>query len=315
MSKYFIITVDTEGDNLWHYHTGDIVKTHNTQFIPRFQDLCSQYEFLPVYLTNYEMIKDDDYVNYIKRVVEKNQCEVGIHVHAWNNPPLFDLGRGISDNTYLIEYPFDVMKQKFATTYNLIKERIGMPPVSHRAGRWAMNEAYFQILKDYNILVDCSHTPHIDWSSSKGYTMGGPDYRNVNVMPSLIDGVLEVPVSILTSNKKIKLGLKSKLYYYYKGLKIPRKVIWLRPAQSPLSDMKKLVEVSSKNGQCDYLEFMVHSSELMPGGSPYFPTKQSIEKLYSDMESFFCYVRSKGYEGCTLKQYRFIFEKKINEKQ
>lgn len=308
MTKYFIITVDTEGDNLWNYHFGDKITTYNTHFIPRFQDLCSQYGFLPVYLTNYEMIKDDDYVNYIKGVVAKNQCEVGIHVHAWNNPPFFDLGRGISDNTYLIEYPLDVMKQKFATTYNLIKEKIGIPPVSHRAGRWAMNKDYYQILKDFNILVDCSHTPHIDWSSSKGYTIGGPDYRNVNSLPSFINDVLEVPVSIFPSNEKIRLGWKSQLYYYYKRMKIPRKVIWLRPAQSSLNDMKKLVDIFSNNEKCNYLEFMVHSSELMPGGSPYFPTKESIERMYRNMADIFDYIKNKGYEGCTLKKYRTICE-------
>ena len=91
---------------------------------------------------------------------------------------------------------------------------------------------------------------------------------------------------------------------------IPRKVIWLRPAQSSLKDMMSLVDVFSKNERCDYLEFMIHSSELMPGGSPYFLTKESIEKLYHDLSSFFYYVKSLGFEGCTLKQYRLSFEQK-----
>jgi hypothetical protein len=36
-----------------------------------------------------------------------------------------------------------------------------------------------------------------------------------------------------------------------------------------------------------YLEFMLHSSELMPGGSPTFPDQESIEALYRDLEALF----------------------------
>ena len=51
MKKRFIITVDTEGDDLWNYHQGDIIRTENTLYIPRFQELCEKYRLKPVYLT------------------------------------------------------------------------------------------------------------------------------------------------------------------------------------------------------------------------------------------------------------------------
>lgn len=34
----FLITIDTEGDNLWQNH--DRITTENTRFLPRFQALC-----------------------------------------------------------------------------------------------------------------------------------------------------------------------------------------------------------------------------------------------------------------------------------
>ena len=49
----FIITLDTEGDNLWE--SGPVITTQNTRFLPRFQALCEKYSFKPVWLTNYEM--------------------------------------------------------------------------------------------------------------------------------------------------------------------------------------------------------------------------------------------------------------------
>ncbi len=47
---------------------------------------------------------------------------------------------------YLIEYPDDVMEAKIKFLTNLIFERTGIKPVSHRAGRWATNEKYFELL-------------------------------------------------------------------------------------------------------------------------------------------------------------------------
>lgn len=38
--KYFIITVDTEGDNLWEYVAGKEIGTENAKFLQRFQTLC-----------------------------------------------------------------------------------------------------------------------------------------------------------------------------------------------------------------------------------------------------------------------------------
>ena len=52
----------------------------------------------------------------------------------------------------------------------------------------------------------------------------------------------------------------------------------------------------------DCVVFMIHSSELMPGGSPVFPGKKEIEKLYRDLERLF--QRARGdFQGATLREY------------
>lgn len=58
--------------------------------------------------------------------------------------------------------------------------------------------------------------------------------------------------------------------------------------------------------------FMLHSSELMPGGSPNFKTVESIEKLYNNIEYIFQYIKNKGYIGMTLNEY---YEEIENEKK
>ena len=297
--KYFIITVDTEGDNLWDYKKGQEVKTENSLYIHRFQELCEKYGFKPVWLTNYEMASDNRYVEYIKSKMEQGLCEVGIHVHAWNNPPLYDLNGEYSGNPFLIEYPIDIMRAKFKTTYDLIINKFGQAPVSHRAGRWVMNDDYFRLLEEFGIKIDCSYTPTVSWVKTQGETVcSGPDYTQVKRGCHYIGNVLEVPMSVRSTRIAKRGSWKHKL-----RVLLQKDSIWLRPASASLDEMLWLCNLINKERQTDYLEFMVHSSELMPGGSPYFKNDKEIENLYEDMELLFSKIVLMGYKGLTLKEY------------
>lgn len=296
--KYFIITVDTEGDNLWNYKPGDEVSTKNADYIPRFQRLCEKYGFKPVYLTNYEMLNCERFVDDARDWLAVGNCEIGIHLHAWNNPPHYSIKEIFTGNPYLIEYPEYIMRDKFSVVYSMIKEKFGIIPISHRAGRWAMDERYFNILKDFGVKVDCSHTPGINWSKAKGSTRGGSNYTNANPLPSFINGVMEVPPTIAKFNVIHKGGWKHRAKALFLG-----ENVWLRPATSSLQDMIQLLNKKYRDNDTDYVEFMIHSSELMPGGSPYFKTDEDVEYEYVVMEKLFEYASSLGYVGCTLTEY------------
>lgn len=296
--KYFIITVDTEGDNLWSYHKGEEVKTKNSFYIPRFQELCEKFGFKPVYLTNYEMVNDSDYVKYMKPKALLGKCEVGIHIHGWNNPPIYDLKGNCGGNAFLVEYPDEIMDEKFKLTYDLITKKFGRPPVSHRAGRWVMDDRYFKLLEKYKIKVDCSYTPNVSWMNTKGDKRTfGCDYSQVPCNAHCVGEVLEVPMSISKTRIMLRCeSMKSMIKHLIKG-----KSIWLRPASSSLREMKWLV--NSDPNKDNYVEFMIHSSELMPNGSPYFKKTEDIDQLFKTMERLFSYALKKGYVGCTLEEY------------
>lgn len=134
----FIITIDTEGDNLWQNH--DRITTENARYLPRFQQLCEKYGFKPVYLTNYEMASDPVYVEFAQDVIARGCGEVGMHLHAWNSPPEIPLtDNDWANKPYLIEYPAEVIQQKVDYMTHLLEDTFQTKMVSHRAGRWAMN--------------------------------------------------------------------------------------------------------------------------------------------------------------------------------
>lgn len=301
--KYFIITIDTEGDDLWHYQKGQEVKTENSLYIPRFQEICERYWFKPVWLTDYEMVCDQRYVDYIKPKMEQGLCEVGIHIHAWNNPPLYDLNGPYSGNPFLVEYPSDIMRAKFKITYDLIKEKFGVAPVSHRAGRWVMNDEYFKILEEFGVTIDCSYTPTVSWAKTPGETIeGGNDYSKSSKLPLRIGNVLEVPTTVRLTRMPER-GKRQTLKRIIKTA-IQGRNIWLRPACTSHDEMKALCRQAGREKNHEYLMFMMHSSEMMPGSSPYFKDVESIEKMYSTIENIFEYVRELGYEGITLRDYK-----------
>jgi len=135
--KSFIITIDTEGDDLWSWKAGRTITTENARFLPRFQNLCDRYGFKPVWLTNYEMVVNPDFVSFTKEKLRDGCCEIGMHLHALNNPPLYDLEvRYPANFPYLIEYPEEIIAQKVRFLHELLNDTYGENIISHRAGRW-----------------------------------------------------------------------------------------------------------------------------------------------------------------------------------
>lgn len=303
--KKFIITIDTEGDNLWNWSEGEEITTKNVYFLQRFQDLCDQYNFKPVWLSNWEMIQNADYVKFIDKGLERGVCELGMHLHAWNTPPITPLyGNKNSGLPYLIEYPVEMMEEKIGSITDLIHRKFGLMPISHRVGRWAMNDDYFQLLHKYGYKVDCSYTPGINWRKSNGRTsgIGGSDYSKVCSSPQIIHGICEVPVTTKKTRRIFVRGGGRTIWYMLKG-----QTLWLRPNGHNLKEMCWLVKECSKSEE-GYLMFMLHSSELMPGGSPTFRDEGSIEILYQHLNIIFHQI-SKDYEGCTLEEYHRCFIK------
>jgi len=307
----FLITIDTEGDNLWQNH--DKIDTRNTAFLPRFQSLCEKFGFKPTWLTNYEMAIDPAYVEFARDVIARNQGEVGMHLHAWNSPPVVDLtGDDWRHKPYLIEYPQDVIREKVEFMTQLLEETFQTKMLSHRAGRWAFNEYYASLLIEQGYLVDCSVTPRVDWRNSLGDPKGkgGTNYRDFPRHAYFIDPqdiakaghspLLEVPMSIQYKYSPLMNCVKQGVDRL-RGKKRSPSVNWLRPVGGNLDKMKRVAEQSLAEG-ADYVEFMLHSSEFMPGGSPTFKNEADIERLYDDLEQLFSWLQQRTL-GMTLAEY------------
>ena len=312
----FLVTIDTEGDRVWDRPR--TISTDNARFLPRFQQLCERFGFKPVYLTNHEMAMSDTFVAFGRDVLARGTGEIGMHLHAWNSPPLVpltddDLGR----QPYLVEYPVEVMREKLSSLTALLEERFEVAMVTHRAGRWALDQRYARLLAELGYTVDCSVTPGVSWRNQAGGTpgRGGADYRRFPAAPYFVDlddisrsgdsSLLEVPMTILSTrlNRRAPWLHRRPLGRFVRTVApLPR---WLRPTGRNLAELRATV-ADVQRSDLPHLEFMLHSSELMPGGSPTFPEDGNIELLYRDLKALFEQIEP-DFTGMTLAEYAAAF--------
>jgi hypothetical protein len=315
----FLITIDTEGDNLWARPRE--ITTRNAAFLPRFQSLCEAHSLKPTYLTNYEMACEPVFQEFARDALRRGAAEIGMHLHAWNSPPIHPLtADDYRYQPYLIEYPERIIRDKVVFMTDLLEETFGVKMSSHRAGRWSMNAAYAGILVDQGYRVDCSVTPHVTWRPVPGDPAGegGTDFSHFPEEAYRVDlsdisrpgesSLLEVPMTVMQA-----LGPTRRIGELMTQGTLPARVWnrlfpprqWLQPNGRNLSPMLRILERALRERR-RYVEFTLHSSEFMPGGSPTFRTTRSIEDLYRDMEQLFSRAAAR-FAGATLSEFEQSF--------
>ncbi len=311
----FLITIDTEGDNLWSKPRA--ITTRNASALPRFQALCESYGMRPTYLVNYEMATSPVFQEFGRDVLRRQAGEIGMHLHAWNTPPLVPLTEDdLAFQPYLIEYPKAIIHQKIAAMTDLLEETFGIKMISHRAGRWSFNEVYAQSLAAHGYRVDCSATPLVSWRQHLGdpNRTGGTDYSRFPSEPYFVDlsdvsrpgdsPLLEIPMTIVPSRWPSMLHLRR----YLNGLPLTRRILnrffppvhWLRPDRRNGHSLVRIVRHASRQRRT-CVEFMLHSSELIAGGSPFFPRDADVERLHQNLKMLFAVVRETCV-GATLRE-------------
>ncbi len=302
MSVPFFLTIDTEGDNIWSAPRD--ISAKNTEKLYRFQSLCEKYDIKPIYLTNYEASINKGFQKFVKE--HKDNLEIGLHLHAWNSPPIKPLTQDdYKYQPYLHEYSNDLIIKKIEYLISHLKETFNCDIVSHRGGRYSINSTIIKVLYENGIKIDCSVVPGIDWSSSKGDPSrnGGPNFKGYNPKINVIDdSLIEIPVTTYIVNDYIN-NLKDtnvlkrilRKFFNYKNLILRSKV-------DNLDELKKVVKHNLKN-ECTHLDYIIHSSELVKGYSPLIKTNEEEDVFYKNLEKFFIFLKENNIKSYTFKEY------------
>ena len=294
------VTVDTEGDNGWNHPVK--ITTTNANGVLRFQTLCEKYGIKPVYLTTYEMANDDVLVESLKKKNREGLCELGMHMHGWTTPPDYRLTNNDLQNLpFITEYPLEIVEEKVKTITEFLENQFEEAVISHRSGRWIVNNLYLQILVDYGYQVDCSHTPLINWSCSIGDPNGGggQDYTACDRAPNYISlqngGILEIPMTTMRNPVYDNLLVNTYIRYAPRLKKMDRvcnalngrKNVMLRPDVRREKLQLKLINKLREDSDLKHVELMIHSSEVYHGTCPHCKTKEDVDRLYEIMDRMF----------------------------
>jgi len=305
----FVITLDTEPDDEWGRPR--IATTENARFIPRFHELCVRKGFKVTYLMTLEMVEDEFLHGYLQPRLRAGECEVGAHLHPWNTPPLVPVtADDLEHHPYPFEYPTEIQREKLDTLVRAVERQYGVRPVSYKAGRWGLDEVHADLLEEMGFRADTSVCPGVNWGPSKGDPRrdGGPNFTTAPILPYRLSredvcrpgsmGLWEIPPTIVFYSRwgRYVPGVKA-MYRRVRKVRrlfdrVHRGSLWLRPYPTRLA---------LRTGT-PVLNMTLHSSELMPGASPYNKTEASIEDLFVRLEGYLTFIQTHGVEAATLSE-------------
>jgi len=256
-----------------------------------------------------------EFREFARDALRRGVAEIGAHPHAWSTPPLSE---GTRDNSaelpYLTHYDHAIMRNKLHYLTSELEDMFGTRIVSHRSGRWALSEGYVRLLIDRGYAIDCSVTPHITWGiRGTEYFIDYSDFpdREYYLNPDDIrrrghSSLLEIPMTIarFSYSPVLEQLRRAAPQWLPVGRAIGRlfpETAWLRPTNHNLRALMSILQQATRQRR-SYVQFMLHSSELMPGGSPYFSTHNAVERLYGSLTTLFAEAR-RSFDGSTLAEF------------
>lgn len=277
----FVMTIDTEEE--WNWKKGFPVETYsvqNTARIPKFQTFCNELGVKPTYFIDYAIASDPASVKCFRTLFEEGVCEVGTHLHPWITPPIEE---DIHDeNTHAINLPPDLVRRKLQTLTQKIEHEVGKRPLSFRSGRWGINGTLLKILIEQGYVIDSSVCPfHADSTFSYYDAPDVPYWPDLDICTheGSQNEIFEIPV---TSGFSLpNFALCHRVHHFLSAppwttfhaigilwnLHVMRK-LQLSPELTDSSNMITLVNSCLKRGH-RIIHMYLHSSSLLPGGSPY----------------------------------------------
>lgn len=314
---HLLVGIDTEGDNQWDAAARTNQTFDNLYALPRLHALVARHGVRPTYVITYPVATDPRSAEVLRGLLERGDCEIGAHHHAWETPPCTadDIGR----HPYASALPRAQFEQQLESLTTAIGGAVGRRPVSYRSGRFGFSADHVAALERFGYLVESSVAP-LFYESHKG----GPEFVEAPLTPYFLaydsatkpgsSNVLEVPVSAALNRRLPKM-----LQYVYARAPRPyttKRVLralrllrmrWLRPSYSSLEDMIALARELAARGE-PVMNLLFHSSEAIVGGSPYNKTQGELDAFCDRLERFLSFAtRELGARPATFAEFHAAF--------
>ena len=294
-----LVGIDTEGDNQWDAAARLNQRFENIYALPRLHALFAKHGVRPTYVITHPVATDARSAEVLRTLLADGNCEIGAHHHAWETPPCSD--DDVRRHPYASMLPRAQFSAQLESLTGAIENAVGRRPVSYRSGRFGFSADHVTALEHCGYMVDSSVVP-LFYEAHKG----GPEFVEAPLRPYFLaydnptragsSALLEVPVSTAL-NRRLPKTLQyayaraPKPYMTKRALRALRllRTRWLRPSYSSLDDMIALARDLVRWDE-PVLNMFFHSSEAIPGGSPYNRTQADLDAFVDRLDRFLSYA-------------------------
>ncbi|HYN09485.1 MAG TPA: hypothetical protein VES67_19025 [Vicinamibacterales bacterium] len=309
-----LVAIDTEGDNQWDAAARRDQRFENIYALGRLHAFFARHGVRPTYVITYPVARDARSGETLRSLVDRGDCEIGAHHHAWETPPFEP--QDVERHPYALSLPLDRFDEQLASLTGAIEAAVGRRPVSYRSGRFGFSASHVSSLERAGYQVESSVAP-LFYEKHKG----GPDFVGAPLTPYFLayddatkpgtSGVLELPISAALSRRvptwlERVYGRAPSPYTTRRILRLLRiaHVRWLRPSYSSADDMIALARELVHRG-APMLNLLFHSSEAIVGGSPYNRSESELTAFFDRLGAFFTYAsRELRAEPLTFSEFR-----------
>jgi hypothetical protein len=281
-----LVGIDTEADDQWSEKGRRELRVLNAARLPALQSLFEEFGARPTYLVTHEMATRPESADVLRDLARSGRCEIGAHLHPWTSPPFRP--EDTAGHTYPLNLPDDVLARQLRELTATVEQSLGARPTTYRAGRNGMDGRTLRILEGLGYTVDTSVDPLFNERRKGGPAFAGapldpyrPDYADVTRPGE--SRILEVPISAATDPplpKALERLYASLPPIPWRGAlkRLGIQPVWLRPSYTAVPQMLSFASRLKERG-APCLNVIFHSSELLPGGSPYNPDAASVGRF------------------------------------
>jgi peptidoglycan/xylan/chitin deacetylase (PgdA/CDA1 family) len=292
-----LVGIDTEADDQWSARGRQEMGVRNAARLPALQALFEEFGVRPTYVVTWEMATRPESAAVLRALARTGACEIGAHLHPWSSPPFRP--EDLAAHTYPHNLPLELLDRQLTELTAVIEQDLGVRPTTYRAGRNGFDGRTLPILERLGYTVDTSVDPLFNERRKGGMRFDGaplvpyhPDYDDVRRRGA--SKILEVPITSATSPALPKL--LERAYARLRPIpwrgalkRIGLRPVWLRPSYTPLPEMLAFAERLARDG-VPCFNIIFHSSEVLPGGSPYTPDEASVARFLDDLRRLLAHL-------------------------
>jgi glycosyltransferase involved in cell wall biosynthesis len=259
-------------------------------------DLFRRHGVKPTLAVDHPIISTPESAAIVEALAREG-CEVGVHLHAWNTPPI--VGPKDDWHSFSGNIGPSLERLKIGRLARRIEERLGRRPTIFKAGRYGLGPNTVEALIELGFEIDLSICPAYDFSA-----MGGPDFTAYTARPGWYGApgrLLSLPTTAgwLGAAGRFAEDLAPPLHAPLgRRLALPRwaaraNVLYPVRLSPEGTDLASLIRLTKRlhAGGLRVFTLSFHSPTLQVGHTPYTSSEAELTALLAEIDGYLRFFR------------------------